>query len=479
MMAAKPYYRSLSLLIGLNLLVKPLWIFGIDRPVQNIVGHEAYGTYFALFNLTLILNILLDMGITPFLNRSVAAHPEEGPALFLRALRGKLLLTISYGVIVTLIALSTGIRDIFLLSSLILLQVMTGFNMFFRGYLSASQLFTSDAVVSVTDKFLVIIMAGTLLLFPGTWGGITVDRFVWIQILALVFSIVLSLVLLLRHGRKVRIPDAGPLDRALFMDTLPYAVNIFLMGVLARSDGYLLERLHPDGAREAGIYAMGFRLLDAFNMVGWLFAGFLLPWLARHGPDKKTTDELLLMCRHFLLFTGCMVVAFVAADASWVDRLLYHDDSPAHARVILVSLSALPFLSLIHIYGTLLTAMKEIRSFLRITLVMALLSMALNILLIPRLGALGCALAALASQAAYALIVTMRARHTTGIPLHLPQLLVVCAISAIFFGVVRSLHVHAWPLIPFSALAAMALLFIYLRVVGLDPRKLMDLFIRG
>ena len=64
MMAAKPYYRSLSLLIGLNLLVKPLWILGIDRPVQNIVGHEAYGTYFALFNLTLILNILLDMGIT-------------------------------------------------------------------------------------------------------------------------------------------------------------------------------------------------------------------------------------------------------------------------------------------------------------------------------------------------------------------------------------------------------------------------------
>jgi O-antigen/teichoic acid export membrane protein len=207
MKAAKPFYRSLSLLIGLNLLVKPLWIFGIDRPVQNIVGHEAYGAYFALLNLTLILNILLDLGITPFLNRSVAAHPEEGPALFLRAARGKLLLAIFYAVIVTAIAWITGIRDLFLLLSLILLQVMTGFNMFFRGYLSASQLYTSDAVVSVTDKFLVIVLAGTLLLFPGTWGPITVERFVWIQVLSLFVSVALAIFLLLRQGRNVSMKD--------------------------------------------------------------------------------------------------------------------------------------------------------------------------------------------------------------------------------------------------------------------------------
>lgn len=473
MTAARPFYRSLSLLIGLNLLVKPLWIFGIDRPVQNIVGQEAYGAYFALFNLTLILNILLDLGITPFLNRSVAAHPEEGPALFLRALRGKLLLTIFYGVVVTVIALATGIRDIFLLSSLILLQVMTGFNMFFRGYLSASQLFTSDAVVSVTDKFMVIVMAGALLVFPNIWGGITIDRFVWIQILALVFSVGLSLVLLLMQGRKVRIPDAGPIDRALFMDTLPYAVNIFLMGVLARSDGYLLERLHQDGPREAGIYAMGFRLLDSFNMVGFLFAGFLLPYIARRWADRQEVTKVMLICRHFLLFTGTMAVAFVAAKSEWTTRLLYHDGSAYPAEVIVLSLACLPFLSITHVHGTLLTAVQEIRLFLRISWVFALASIVLNLVFIRHYGALGCALVALFTQATYAFTILVASQRRTGVTVHARSLLVVLACGIAMYAAMIFGERSGLPVWPTAILSAATLFVVFLRIMRV---RIADIF---
>ena len=477
-MAARPFYRSLSLLIGLNLLVKPLWIFGIDRPVQNIVGHEAYGAYFALFNLTLILNILLDLGITPFLNRSVAAHPDEGPALFLRALRGKMMLTILYGIIVTAIAWITGIRDLFLLLSLILLQVMTGFNMFFRGYLSASQLFTSDSFVSVTDKFLVILMAGALLLFPGTWGGITIERFVWIQILALFASVSLSLMLLLLQGKKVRISGTVTLDRALFIETLPYAINIFLMGVLARSDGYLLERLHPNGPREAGIYAMGFRLLDSFNMVGFLFAGFLLPYIARRWPDRGEVARVLLMCRHFLLFTSTIAVAFVAACPGWTSGLLYHDRSEYPSRVIVASLASLPFLSLTHIHGTLLTAVQEIRLFLRITFVFACLNIVLNIMLIPRYGAWGCALTALITQAAYALTTLVASRRRTGIPAHGTSMAMVAACGLAMFLAMAQGQRMGLPVLPTAILLAATLFVVFLRTVNIGMQDLLRLIKR-
>ena len=49
---SKGFVGSLLLLILLNVLVKPLWIFGIDRQVQNITGYAAYGGYFALLNRT-------------------------------------------------------------------------------------------------------------------------------------------------------------------------------------------------------------------------------------------------------------------------------------------------------------------------------------------------------------------------------------------------------------------------------------------
>ncbi len=51
-------------LLLLNLLVKPFWILGVEVGVQNAVGSEAYGLYFAVFNLSYIFNIVLDLGIT-------------------------------------------------------------------------------------------------------------------------------------------------------------------------------------------------------------------------------------------------------------------------------------------------------------------------------------------------------------------------------------------------------------------------------
>jgi hypothetical protein len=50
-MKAVPFFKNLGRLLFLNGLVKPLWIFGVDRQMQNLVGFEAYGTYFSLFNL--------------------------------------------------------------------------------------------------------------------------------------------------------------------------------------------------------------------------------------------------------------------------------------------------------------------------------------------------------------------------------------------------------------------------------------------
>ncbi|MDR1761211.1 MAG: hypothetical protein LBR55_02050, partial [Bacteroidales bacterium] len=58
----RTFIINLILLVFLNILVKPFWIFGIDRTVQNTVGAHDYGIYAALFSLSIILNIFLDMG---------------------------------------------------------------------------------------------------------------------------------------------------------------------------------------------------------------------------------------------------------------------------------------------------------------------------------------------------------------------------------------------------------------------------------
>ena len=61
--------RPVLLLIGLNVIIKPLWIVGIDRQVQLLEGPEIYGRFFALFQLSLMFHVILDAGIQTFLSQ--------------------------------------------------------------------------------------------------------------------------------------------------------------------------------------------------------------------------------------------------------------------------------------------------------------------------------------------------------------------------------------------------------------------------
>ena len=71
-MKTSAFFKGLSSLILLNLLVKPVWMFFIDRQVQNTVGHEEYGRYFAVLNLSYVLFFLSDAGLGNMMNQRIA-----------------------------------------------------------------------------------------------------------------------------------------------------------------------------------------------------------------------------------------------------------------------------------------------------------------------------------------------------------------------------------------------------------------------
>ena len=93
---AKKLFRNLFLLVFVNLLVKPLWIFGIDLQVQNTVGAENYGFYFVVFNFSFLFHIILDLGLHQFNNKEVAKNPSLLPSLFGKLFALKGMMTILY-----------------------------------------------------------------------------------------------------------------------------------------------------------------------------------------------------------------------------------------------------------------------------------------------------------------------------------------------------------------------------------------------
>jgi O-antigen/teichoic acid export membrane protein len=471
----KKFFRSLLLLVILNLLVKPVWIFAIDRQVQNLTGFSAYGQYFALLNLCIILNFLLDLGISAYFNREVAARKVNGVTLFSDSLNGKLWLSLLFSVVVIVIAFITGIREYKLLFMLIAMQIGSSILLFVRAYLTAVQHYRLDAIISITDKLFVIIFVGFILLFPQITGPITIFRFVLVQVAGIAFSILLGIFFLFRNVEKFTIRPFTGFRREIFFSSLPFAINIFLMTMMTRSDGFLLERLHSNGATEAGVYAAGFRLLDAFNMVGFLMSGFLLPFISRHWPNIQSFSPVLLACRHLLMLGSLFVAAFALAAPDYITMILYNRDDKHTIDIIQIILLALPALSLIHIYGTTLTATRNIQTFIRISLFFSVITVLLNSYFIPQYGAKACAIIAVSIQSLYALSVIYFARKKTGIGLWLSFLPVYLAVGIICYAIIRVTAELDGPVLVSALLAVSGITLLFLFKSGISFQQIKKL----
>ena len=74
-----------------------------------------------------------------------------------------------------------------------------------------------------------------------------------------------------------------PFSMMILKKKLSFAVLILLMTFYNRIDTVMMERMLPEGENniQAGIYAQAYRLLDATNMIAYLFAGLLLPLFSR------------------------------------------------------------------------------------------------------------------------------------------------------------------------------------------------------
>src|SRR5687767_224960 len=121
----KKFVTNLALLLFLNLLIKPFWVLGIDREVQKAVGTADYGVYFALFNFSFLLNILLDFGITNFNNKNIAQNNHLLTKHFSSLVLLKLVLALVYITITLICGLLIG-YDFRLMKMLMIL----GFNQF-------------------------------------------------------------------------------------------------------------------------------------------------------------------------------------------------------------------------------------------------------------------------------------------------------------------------------------------------------------
>ena len=379
---------------------------GIDRTVQNVVGAEAYGFYFSLFSFSLLLNMILDIGITNFNSRNIARNQHLLSKYLSNIVSFKFLLAIIYFAvsIVTAWVLGYNPAQVKMLFFLIFNQFIASFILYFRSNLSGLHLFKTDSILSVLDRFLMILICGILL-----WGGLTsspfrIEWFVYAQTAAYLLTALVSFMVNLTKADffKPRFDLHNFLD--ILKQSYPFAILSLFMVFYYRVDGVMLERLLPDGKFQVGLYAQGYRILDAAAMVGFLFAGLLLPIFSRMIKQKENVESLTQISFLLLIVPTAIVSFSCIFYKSEIMDLLYKSHVNASADILAILMVGYAGISTSYIFGTLLTANGNLKEMNRLAGTSVLVNVVLNFVLIPKYFALGSAIASMITQLVTALV---------------------------------------------------------------------------
>lgn len=438
----KKFLGNLFFIILLNVLIKPFYIFGIDVQVQNIVGSASYGLYFSLLNFSLLFNMLLDVGITNYNTKNTAQYPHTLTKYIGSFIGLKLILSLLYIITTIAFALLVGYtgQALYLLSFFIFNQILVGFILYLRSNFAGLHFFKIDALLSVLDRLLLIIIVAALIYGSITTKPFKIECFVYAQTFTYAATLLVGLLLTWVKIGSFKLKVKTTFSIAILKKSMPFALLVILMMLYTRIDSVMIERMLPNGKEQAGIYAQGFRLLDAVNMFAFLVAGILLPVFSRLISEKQSVKPALQTAGKLL--TGTAIIAGICFElnSELIISMIYQNNIESSSKVFSwLILSFIP-LSLSHVFGTLLTAHHNLKMLNKMAVGGILLNVTLNLTLIPTLKAEGAAIATLITQSFTALIQVLLVMRVFKFSIDWPTLIRLALFTLLYLF--TTMHIH-------------------------------------
>jgi O-antigen/teichoic acid export membrane protein len=257
-------------------------------------------------------------------------------------------------------------------------------------------MFITDSILSVLDKFLMILFL-SILLWSNLFNGIfKLEWFIYSQTLAYIVTAIVAVSITLGKANYFK----PRLDKRylilIIKKSAPFTLLIFLMAIYNRIEPILLERLLPDGEIQSGIYAQGFRIMEVMSNFSLLFPVLLLPIFSKMLKNKENISELVSFASNLLLVPAIVVAFSCFAYSNDLMNFLYHQ--PQSGPIFRMLILGFIGLSLTYIYGTLLTANGSFRELNIMAALAVICNVTLNLYLIPHFKAQGAAWSSFLTQ---------------------------------------------------------------------------------
>jgi O-antigen/teichoic acid export membrane protein len=395
----REFLLNLIFLFAINLIIKPLYIFGIDRNIQNTVG-DNYGIYFALLSYTYLFQMINDLGLQNFTARTISINPSQINNYFAAILKLKLILGVLFAVIIWVGAwiLGYNLHYQYLLIWLICIQILTSGVLYLRANIAGLGFYRFDSFLSILDKSLLILVLGFILIQPTLKESFKIEWFLYAQTGSVLITFCIALTYILRkHTLKWENSGVKKIIK-IIGESYPFALITILMMIYSRIDAVMLERMGDEGIRESFLYASAYRLLDAANMFSYLFIGLLLPMFSRLIGLGEALDALFdVGLRLMMIAATCVAIPLLFYNTQIMSWLYTFGDGYSGTLLGLLMFGYV-FMSAAQIFGAVLIAKGTIRVLNWVFVIGIVINVGLNIVLIPSLQAKGAAISTVITE---------------------------------------------------------------------------------
>ncbi len=396
----RSFFKTAALILVVNFVIKITWVLGIEVLMQNALGVEEYGGYYTFLNLSFTLSFFLDFGLSRYNGTYTAIHQKVIKSDFSQIVRIKLLLSLVYLGTTSLISILLGYstQEVIFIDVLALIQVLGSFTLFYRSIFSGLRIFFWEGFASVSDRFLMIVFC-VIILYGPLRHLLSIRTFLTVQIVATAITFLFLSGIIFRINKESTIKNTEREKSVIEILKLcfPFALVLGLEVINDKMGIVILERLHENGKREAGLYAYGLRWLDAFKMFAALIAVVLTPYFASILNDTAKISKLFKYTFCAIIMPMILVSSLLIFFSDVILMKLYGDASQKIKYIFETNVVTFLPHCLFYVLQPYLMIRLQLKKMITAFVLCFLINLILYIINVPQFGAVGVSLIYLAT----------------------------------------------------------------------------------
>lgn len=362
--------------------------------VARYLGVEQLGVYALAMTGAEIASVFLDFGLNYLTTREVARQSLQfraylgGAIVFKSLLAG--IIVIGLTITLPLVYQSPEIRQAVYLG--VISAIFRSFRDLFTSFINGLERMSITALL-LSFQAIVWLIAGVYTL-----------RFSQ-DVLSLLYArlavdggfAITSLVVLLRIRQfPLSRPKVGFLYQLIKL-SLPFGLFVTGAALYSRIDTVVLSVVQ--GETSVGVYEAGRRLIMVVEMIPALFSLALYPTLSRILSEQRLNARRLIhQSVRYMIMLGLPIAIGTVLTAPKLLSLVYDANFGASVMVLQIMGLAIPVRYCAHILGTILLASDNSGARARGAWLATIISVGLNLLLIPRFGPVGAAAASIVTS---------------------------------------------------------------------------------